>query len=237
MDNFFDYFPASPFDPSPLPSAAALRALRDRLGRHGSTQAISSLPPDALHGLAPQSLLGALAAPTSPYSSLGTPASSNANASRYAPPLEPFMQADAAGYRGGANLHAHSRNDPLSAQRERGAGNYLERSAAVAAAQQVPLLDPASSLTTIAERNPACTNASWTCLQNLPYPENRTCELAERACNLTIETLRNAPRPLNVPTVIRFPDGTTVVLEGGPGGAVYIIPSPRPRTSRPGPMR
>jgi RHS repeat-associated protein len=89
-----------------------------------------------------------------------------------------------------------------------------------------------------AQRNAACTNASYTCLTNSTSPEmSQACQIAEAACNMTVNTLRSEPLGPNVDTIIKYPDGTTVVIQGGPGGPVYVIPSPRPGAASPGPMR
>src|SRR5262249_22954151 len=119
-----------------------------------------------------------------------------------------------------------------------GAAGIGGSSAPVLGSQPIGVPQDVPAVIAVAERNAACTNASYTCLTNSISPAmSRACQIAESVCNTVIDTLRSSPRGANVDTIIRFPDGTTVVLQGGPGGAVYIIPSPQGGTLPPGPMQ
>ena len=125
---------------------------------------------------------------------------------------------------------------PLLEQQKLGDAIGADRNLYQAMYRSQPSVDP--TLTQIVERNWACTNAAYTCLGNSTSPEMRqACLKAEKVCNVTIETLRSSPRALNVDTLITFPDGTRVVLQGGPDGAAYVVPFRRPGATSPGPMR
>ncbi len=138
-----------------------------------------------------------------------------------------------------ANLYRYVNGNPIGLKDPLGLCDATSQppvSTTGAGGPEDPPIDPVAEQ--VADRNAACTNASYTCLSNSTSPQmSQACQVAELACNITVDTLRSEPLPPDIPTIIRFPDGTTVFVEGGPGGAVYIIPSPRPGAAPPGPMR
>jgi hypothetical protein len=98
-----------------------------------------------------------------------------------------------------------------------------------------PHIDPI--LIQAAIRNAACTNASYTCLDNSTSREmSRKCQEAEKACNELIEKVQKDPLPEGIYSFWPFPDGTSVWI-GGPNGAIWIEPSRMPGAKPPGPMR
>jgi RHS repeat-associated protein len=140
-----------------------------------------------------------------------------------------------------ANLYRYAKGNPISLKDLLGLcdnGPPAEGSASDGAGSGPDYGPPIPVVDQPDQRNAACTNASYTCLTNSTSAQmSQACQVAELACNITVNALRSSPLGPNVTTIVRYPDGTTVVIEGGPGGAVGIIPSPRPGASPPGPMR
>ncbi len=125
---------------------------------------------------------------------------------------------------------------PFQEQQKLGDAIGADRNLYQAMYQSQPSVDP--TLIQIAERNWACTNAAYTCLDNSTSPKMRQgCLEAEKECNELVEQIRRDPLLPGVYGLHVFPDGTGVGMGGGPEGRIFLLPSHRPGAVRPGPLR
>jgi hypothetical protein len=74
-------------------------------------------------------------------------------------------------------------------------------------------------------RNYQCTAATYACLSNEPSSARQGCMVAEQVCNQTLNFLRVNPN--GTFTIIRFPDGSTVIVNPTGQGSSFVpgVPS------------